>query len=237
MTYSANRKFRYNPGLPIADFLWKLAKGTLGVPTIIGDRDTDPDFLWDDAVIATGKPQPIFLAVSGNLPDGLVTGEPYIMYYPMGSVPQRGTTWGVKRSRVLFKVVGSAERTYPIVEWMMDVLNRFDDSAKFVNKHAASSTKPDIIFKSIRADQANIDEDNLPNYAFQGTGGTFDFTSLDITVTCDYVVGEDYLKVAMTSAERAAEVTRISGINDDERQALEAGVLDYKYVNERKSVL
>jgi hypothetical protein len=237
MTYTGKRKYRYNPGTPIADFLWKLAKGDLGIPTLIGDRDTDLNYLWDDAVVITGKPQPIFLAVPDNLPDGLVISEPYIMYYPMASAPRGGTNWALKRSRILFKIAGPADRTYPVADWMIDVLNRFDDSAKFVNTYAGSSSKPDIVFKSIRAEQQNIDEDNLPNFAFDGLGSVTDFSSLYVTVICDYVVNEDYLKSGMTSAQKDTEDARVSGINDDDRQNIEADVLEYRYINERKSVL
>lgn len=187
-----NRDYRYSAGSAVADFLWELANGRLGSNgeqlKVVGDRTINPSFLWDDSVTIN----PIYLAVQDNAPS-VPIGEPKVVYYPY-SGPTKGTLYGLKKARVVFDIIGAPDRTYPIVDWMIDVLNRFDDAAALVNKYTSAS-RPDITFRSIRADQTNIKEDNLADYAFNdGYGADTDFSALCITVTCDYVVNNDYLR-------------------------------------------
>jgi hypothetical protein len=207
-----NRDYRYSAGSAIADFLWELANGRLGPNgaqlKVVGDRNVNPSFLWDDSVTIN----PIYLAVQENAPSVPVE-EPRIVYYPY-SGPSKGTLYGLKKARVLFSVTGAPDRTYPIVDWMIDVLNRFDDSATLVNKYTSSS-RPDITFRSIRADQTNISEDNLADYAFDGTAADTSFSQLNLTITCDYVVNNDYLREPYP----AAAFAKVPGQRSVEEQA------------------
>jgi hypothetical protein len=183
-----NRDYRYSCGSAIRTFLWDLATGELDASlAVVGSQ---PYHLWSSTVTIN----PISLAMQDNLPN-VPEGEVRILFYPY-SGPSRGTLWGIKRARILFNITGPSNKTYPVADWMLDVLNRYDDTAKMINSYVATNTgRPDIIFKSVRADQTNIKEDNLGDYAFGDSfGADTDFSTLSVTVTCDYVVESDYLK-------------------------------------------
>lgn len=107
-----------------------------------------------------------FYPVTENLaPDSAVM--PYILYdYIFTAKP--GTFWPLQREEADYIIVGDIPQIYYVKNWIVDTLERFDESARDVNNYLVSQTASptSVRFKYITVDQDNYiaDEKRIDSF-------------------------------------------------------------------------
>jgi hypothetical protein len=76
---------------------------------------------------------------------------PYILYDYI-FMRKAGTFWPIQKEEVDYIIVGDLPQIFYIKNYIVDALERFDESAQDVNRHLLSA-RPTIKFKYITVDQ------------------------------------------------------------------------------------
>ena len=107
-----------------------------------------------------------FYPVSENLaPDSVVM--PYVLYDYM-FLEKTGTFWPIQREEATYIVVGDVPNIFYVKNLIIDLLDKFDESAVNVNNYLlSSSASPTIRFKYIAAEQENFisEEKRIESFA------------------------------------------------------------------------
>lgn len=137
----------------INNYLWDLASGSVsGIPTV-------SSAVWN---ISSYNYRPFYPVTENLAPDSAVM--PYILYDYI-FVPKAGTFWPMQKEEADYVIVGDIPQIYYVKNWIVDALERYDESANNVNNHLLSSS-PSIKFKYITVDQDNYiaDEKRIDSF-------------------------------------------------------------------------
>ena len=129
----------------INNYSWDLATGNVaGQPAVASA-------VWDTSIYTSAslnfKP---FYPVSENLAVDS-SKMPYILYDYI-FMRKAGTFWPIQKEEVDYIIVGDLPQIFYIKNYIVDALERFDESAQDVNRHLLSAS-PTIKFKYITVDQ------------------------------------------------------------------------------------
>lgn len=137
----------------INNYLWDLASGSVsGIPTV-------SSAVWN---ISSYNYRPFYPVTENLAPDSAVM--PYILYDYI-FVPKSGTFWPMQKEEADYVIVGDIPQIYYVKNWIVDALERYDESANNVNNHLISAS-PSIKFKYITVDQDNYiaDEKRIDSF-------------------------------------------------------------------------
>ena len=145
------------PVMLINNYLWDRARGLVsGQPSASG--------VWDTSIYtASAMSFMPFYPVSENLAVDS-SKLPYILYDYM-FVPKAGTFWPLQKEEADYIIVGDIPQIFYIKNYIVDALERFDESARYVNDHLASQNYK-TKFKYITVDQENFiaDEKRIDSF-------------------------------------------------------------------------
>jgi hypothetical protein len=151
----------------INNYLWSLAKGDIkenqifdpitgsavlhpvtGSATYESDVwKTDSD-VWNTDVFTF---QPFYPVTESLAPDSAQL--PYILYDYI-FVPKQGTFWPLQKEEVDYIIVGDIPQIYYLKNWIVEALERYEESAKNINNYINTTASPSSIrFKYITVDQ------------------------------------------------------------------------------------
>jgi hypothetical protein len=141
------------PIVLINNYLWDLASGNVeGQPAVASA-------VWDTSAY-TFRP---FYPVSENFaPES--NDLPYILYDYI-FLPKPGTFWPMEKEEADYIIVGELPQIYYIKNYIVEALQKFDESARNVNNHLSASGVM-TNFKYITVDQENYiaDEKRLDSF-------------------------------------------------------------------------
>lgn len=127
------------------NYLWDLANG------LVAGQPAVASAVWDTSIYTSAslsfKP---FYPVSENLAVDS-SKMPYILYDYM-FLPKAGTFWPIQKEEADYIIVGDLPQIFYIKNYINDVFEKFDESAREINNHLASSSA-NIHFKYITVDQ------------------------------------------------------------------------------------
>lgn len=130
----------------INNYLWDLARGQVV-------DNPSASAIWDTSIYSASAISFIpFYPVSENLAVDS-SKLPYILYDYI-VLPKLNTFWPMQREEAEYIIVGDIPQIYYIKNWMVDALEKYDDSADGVNNHLLSAS-PTIKFKCISVSQGN----------------------------------------------------------------------------------
>ena len=94
---------------------------------------------------------------------------PYILYDYIFA-PKSGTFWPMQKEEADYIIVGDIPQIYYLKNWIVDALERFDESAGNINNYLVSNTtasyNPSVRFKYLTVDQDNYiaDEKRIDSF-------------------------------------------------------------------------
>lgn len=131
------------PIVLINNYLWDLAKGEVdGKPAVASA-------VWDTSTYSF---TPFYPVTESLAPESATL--PYILYDYM-FVPGSGTFWPMTKEDADYIIVGDIPQIFYVKNWIVEALERWDESARNINNHLASKgylTK----FKYINVFQENF---------------------------------------------------------------------------------
>jgi len=128
------------PIVHINNYIWDLARGN-----VVG-QPAAPSAVWNTSLY-TFTP---FYPVSETLaPESATT--PFILYDYI-FMKKAGTFWPLEKEEAEYIIVGDIPQIFYLKNYIIDALQKFDESAQEVNNHLLSAS-PTVKFKYISADQ------------------------------------------------------------------------------------
>lgn len=137
----------------INKYIWDLASGSVsGQPAVASA-------VWNTSLYSYRPFYPVHEILA---PDSSVI--PYILYDYMVA-PKAGTFWPLQKEEAEYIIVGDVPQIFYVKNYIVEALDKFDESAKDVNDHLRSSGYL-TNFKYITVEQENFiaDERRLDNY-------------------------------------------------------------------------
>lgn len=141
----------------INNYLWDRARG------LVNDQPS-ASAIWDTSIYtASAMSFMPFYPVTENLAVDS-SKMPYILYDYM-FVPKAGTFWPLQKEEADYIIVGDIPEIFYLKNYIVDALERFDESARYVNDHL-SSQNYETKFKYITVDQENFiaDEKRIDSF-------------------------------------------------------------------------
>jgi hypothetical protein len=159
------------PVVHINNYLWALAKGDIKEgPTSYpvtastvyeSDAWKTSSVVWDTNSFTF---QPFYPVTESLAPDS--AQMPYILYDYI-FVPKQGTFWPMEKEEVDYIIVGDIPQIYYLKNWIVEALERYDQSATNVNNYLSSTASASTVrFKYITVDQENYiaDEKRIDSF-------------------------------------------------------------------------
>jgi len=141
----------------INNYVWDIVSGSVTNPGILA-----ASAVWNPNNY-NYKP---FYPVSENLaPDS--ANLPYVLYDYM-FIEKTGTFWPIQREEASYVIVGDVPNIMYVKNLIIDLLEKFDESATNVNNYLlASNSSSNVRFKYITAEQDNFiaDEKRIESFA------------------------------------------------------------------------
>lgn len=111
----------------INKYIWDLASGSVsGQPAVASA-------VWDTSLYTY---RPFFPVHEMLAPDG--TPTPYVIYdYMLG--PSSGTFWPLQKEEADYIIVGEIPQIFYIRNYIIEALEKFDESARDINNHLQSN--------------------------------------------------------------------------------------------------
>ena len=141
----------------INNYLWDRSRGLV-------DGQPSASAIWDTSIYtASAMSFMPFYPVSENLAVDS-SKLPYILYDYM-FVPKAGTFWPLQKEEADYIIVGDIPDIFYLKNYIVDALERFDESARYVNDHLALQNY-ETKFKYITVDQENFiaDEKRIDSF-------------------------------------------------------------------------
>ena len=139
----------------INNYLWSLASGSVtGVPQV-------SSAVWN---VNSYSYRPFYPVTENLAPDS--AQMPYILYDYI-FVPKQGTFWPLQKEETDYVIVGDIPQIYYVKNWIVDALERYDESARNVNNHiVTTASNSSIRFKYLTVDQDNYiaDEKRIDSF-------------------------------------------------------------------------
>jgi len=139
----------------INNYLWSLASGSVtGVPQV-------SSAVWN---VNSYSYRPFYPVTENLAPDS--AQMPYILYDYI-FVPKQGTFWPLQKEETDYVIVGDIPQIYYVKNWIVDALERYDESARNVNNHIlTTASNSSIRFKYLTVDQDNYiaDEKRIDSF-------------------------------------------------------------------------
>lgn len=139
----------------INNYLWSLASGSVtGVPQV-------SSAVWN---VNSYSYRPFYPVTENLAPDS--AQMPYILYDYI-FVPKQGTFWPLQKEETDYVIVGDIPQIYYVKNWIVEALERYDESARNVNNHIiTTASNSSIRFKYLTVDQDNYiaDEKRIDSF-------------------------------------------------------------------------
>ena len=139
----------------INNYLWSLASGSVtGLPQV-------SSAVWN---VNSYSYRPFYPVTENLAPDS--AQMPYILYDYI-FVPKQGTFWPLQKEETDYVIVGDIPQIYYVKNWIVDALERYDESARNVNNHiVTTASNSSIRFKYLTVDQDNYiaDEKRIDSF-------------------------------------------------------------------------
>jgi hypothetical protein len=142
----------------INNYLWALASGSVSGVSQVSSA------VWN---VNSYDYRPFYPVTESLAPDS--AQMPYILYDYIFA-PKSGTFWPMQKEEADYIIVGDIPQIYYLKNWIVDALERFDESAGNINNYLVSNTtasyNPSVRFKYLTVDQDNYiaDEKRIDSF-------------------------------------------------------------------------